>query len=97
MENKQALTMLAMSLPCSSDHTYAEWTMYLQRYQPDPNDPQLPPNPWETIGTRTDYVSSDSSSHRTFTNVGNNGTIRVLVLFKRSAYHQDFEMTHSVR
>src|SRR5699024_2153660 len=59
--------------------TYGEWTMMLQRRGA---------NGWNTIGTRTGYVSEDSPSHRTFTNVKKQGAIRVVTMIKESAYHR---------
>lgn len=55
-------------------HT-ADWKMELQRYYTSVRG-------WETVGTRTGWVSDHSSSPRTFTNVAKRGSLmRVKVTF----------------
>lgn len=79
---------------CYGDWTYGEWTMELQRRV----DSTIPPYyRWETIGSRTGYVSDDSPSHRTFTNVRKEGSIRVHTLIKKSAYHRSIILTSTVK
>lgn len=46
--------------------SHFDWTMYLQRYNP------LNQN-WETIGTRTGYLTKFSPSDRTFTGIKRTG------------------------
>lgn len=52
-----------------------DWTMQLQRQ----NSKKL----WDTIGTRTGYLTGNSPSHRTFTNVKKTSyPLRLVVRFK---------------
>lgn len=55
--------------PSSSDNKFYDWKMELQRGD----------GGWTTIGTRTGYVGPDDSSYRTFTNIGQYGTLRLVV------------------
>jgi len=52
-----------------------DWKMELQRYEADSNGRFR----WVTIGTREGYCHADSSSHRTFTNVGQWGQQKVVL------------------
>lgn len=72
---------------CYGDWTYGEWTMYLQRRTG---------GTWQTIGSRTGYVSSSSPSHRTFTNVKKEGPMRVFTIISESAYHSRVELIDHV-
>ncbi|WP_066190339.1 hypothetical protein [Gracilibacillus timonensis] len=78
-----SLTSLCQHQICYTDWTYGEWTMYLQRSV----DGGTSAPAYQTIGTRTGYVSQDSPSNRTFTNVRNQGIMRVVVQIAGSAYH----------
>lgn len=55
---------------------YYEWTMYLQRYTN---------GAWSTVGSRTGFITGESPSNRTFTDVGvKNTKMRVKVVFDGS-------------
>ncbi|MCO0600447.1 hypothetical protein NGI46_24180 [Peribacillus butanolivorans] len=57
----------------TTSYPYYEWTMYLQRYTN---------GAWSNVGSRTGYISGDSSSNRTFTNVADKNTkMRVKAVF----------------
>lgn len=56
------------------------WRMYLQRYDEDTWD-------WNTIGSRTGYVSELSPSHRTFTGIKrSNAYLRIVIIFEYVYY-----------
>lgn len=79
---------------CYTDWTYGAWEMYLQRREYSPATGQYY---WDTIGTRSGYVQDNSPSHRTFTNVGNYGDIRVKTWIKEGAYHGAVYLYDTVR
>lgn len=59
-----------------------DWTMELQRYYSHPGEG------WQTIGTRSGYVTLDSPSPRTFTNIrAMNRRLRVVVRARDAGGH----------
>lgn len=65
------------------------WDMYLQRSNGNPPATRV----WNTVGSRSGYISADSPSHRTFTNVGQPGSLmRVMVKFRQggSTHYMEF-------
>lgn len=80
MVDLTTVTYASYNTNCSNlsrvDSFKVYWDMYLQRYHSYSNA-------WQTIGTRTGYVSFDSPSNRTFTNIlKKNAQLRVYVRFR---------------
>lgn len=88
-----SLTSACQAPLCYNDWTYGEWVMELQRFM-SPGAGQ--PGAWGTIGVRDGYVSSNSPSNRTFTNVANTGDMRVRTVIRSSAYHGSITLISSL-
>lgn len=79
---KASIQQDAYMTPCTHDYCQLDWTMRLQRLVWNHDGSKR----WKTIGTRTGYVSSQSPSHRTFTNVKKmNAQLRLQVTFHNAS------------